>query len=66
MHPLGALLLPGERRGEWVAVRRLRAGLALHEPNGLTIGDVDGREQRKTGHANDGSRRTVMSRILPA
>ena len=43
--PLGALLLPGERRLERVAVRRLAAGLALHEPDGLAVGDVDGRQE---------------------
>ncbi len=45
MDPLGAAVLPGEGRGERVAVGRLAARLALDEADGLPVGDVDGRQQ---------------------
>ena len=47
VHPLGAGLLPGERRGQRVAVRRLGAGLALHQAHRLAVGDVDGGQQHQ-------------------
>ena len=54
VHPLGAGVLPGERRRERVAVRRLGAGLALDEADGLTVGDVDGGQQHEAGRAPGG------------
>ena len=49
--PLGAGLLPGQRGGQRVAVVRLAAGLALHQPDGLSVGDVDRWEQHQAvGH----------------
>ncbi len=63
--PLGALLLPGQRRLERVAVRRLAAGLALDEAHGLAVGDVDGGQQlesagRGRGHAAKPYRRAAV------
>ena len=62
--PLGAGLLPGEGGGERVAVVRLAAGLALDQPHGLPVGDVDGRQQHQAvGHrrASDVTRGTYRS-----
>ena len=49
VHPLGAVVLPGERRLQRVAVGRLGTGGALDEAYGLAVGDVDGRQQGQ-GH----------------
>ena len=45
VHPLGAVALPLQRRLDRVAVRRLAARLALHQADGLAVGDVDGGQQ---------------------
>ncbi len=42
MDPLGAVSLPGQRRLQRRSVRGLRARLALHETDGLTVGHVHG------------------------
>ena len=42
MDPLGAVRLPGKRGGQRGAVGGLDAGLALHQADGLAVGDVDG------------------------
>ena len=49
VHPLGAVVLPGQRRLQRVAVAGLRAGRALHQAHGLAVGDVDGGQQGE-GH----------------
>src|SRR5262249_38992860 len=54
VQPLGPGLLPGERGGERVAVRRLGAGLAMNEPDGLAVADVDGGEEFERGHQGGG------------
>src|SRR5205823_5570588 len=66
VHPLRALLLPAECGRQWVAVRRLRSRLALHEAYGLPVGDVDGGEKDESRHANDRSREARIAGILPA
>ena len=43
--PLGAVVLPGQRRLQRVAVDGLGAGGALHQPDGLAVGDVHGGQQ---------------------
>ena len=49
--PLGAAGLPVQGGRERVAVRGLRAGLALDEADGLAVGDVDGGQEHKSlGH----------------
>ena len=51
--PLGAGLLPAQRRLDRVAEPLLRPGHALHELDGLAVGDVDGGQQlevRRTRH----------------
>ena len=43
--PLGAGLLPAQRRLDGVAEALLRPGDALHELHRLPVGDVDGGQQ---------------------
>ena len=50
MHPLRAVPLPLHRGLEGVAVGGLAAGLPLHQPDGLAVGDVDGGEELQLGH----------------
>ena len=45
MDPLGAGFLPAKRRLDRVTEPLLGAGHALHELDGLAVGDVDGGEQ---------------------
>ena len=45
MHPLGAVVLPGQRGVERVAVAGLGAGRALHQAYGLAVGDIHGGQQ---------------------
>ena len=52
VHPLGAVALPGQRGLERVAVGGLAAGLALHQADGLAVGDVDGGEQLQLRHGD--------------
>ena len=47
--PLGAGLLPAQRRLDRVAEPLLRAGDALDELDGLAVGDVDGGQQLEVG-----------------
>ncbi len=47
--PLRAATLPVERRLDRVAEPLLGAGHALHELDGLTVGDVDGGQQLEVG-----------------
>ena len=55
VHPLGAVALPLQRGLDRVAVRRLAAGLALHQPDGLAVGDVDGGQQLEASPVTSGS-----------
>ena len=43
--PLGAGALPGQRGVQRVAVGGLGAGRALHQADGLAVGDVDGGQE---------------------
>ncbi len=52
VHPLGAVLLPAQRGLERVAVPGLAAGLALNQPDGLAIGDIDGGQQTRNSPAH--------------
>ncbi len=54
MQPFGARPLPGEGRGQRVAVGRLGAGLAVHEADGLAVADVDGGEEFEAVGAHGG------------
>ena len=57
-HPVEELRERGARgRLERAAVRRLRAGLALHEAHGLPVGDIDRGQQLEHG-------RTVVLRLV--
>ena len=47
--PLGAAPTARQRGVERVAVAGLAAGLALHQPDGLAVGDVDGGQQLEPG-----------------
>ena len=47
--PLGALVGPVGGGVDGVAVVRLGAGLALGQPHGLAVGDVDGGQQHRDG-----------------
>jgi hypothetical protein len=48
MDPLGTVALPLQRRLTGGAVSGLGAGLALDQPHGLAVGDVDGGKERET------------------
>ena len=52
VHPLGAVAAARQRGLERVAVGGLAAGLALHQADGLTVGDVDGGEQLQLRHGD--------------
>ncbi len=65
MDPLRAGPLPGQRRGQRVAVGRLGSRRALDEPDGLAAGDVDGGQQGEPlAHLISSSQ--FVSRAAPA
>ena len=43
MDPLRATGLPRKRGVAWRPIRGLGTGFPLHEPNGSTVGHIDGR-----------------------
>ena len=57
VHPLRAVVLPGQRGVERSAVVGLAAGLALDQPDGQATGHVDGGQQFQLSHGRAPSRR---------
>ena len=66
MHPLRALLLPGQGRVQRVAELAAGAGHALDELDGPAVRDVDGGQQLEAGSVSHGSSVPLRLRAIRA